>query len=561
MLSHRILNHWATWATFGLIAFVPFLGAAPLFDWDEINFAESAREMILTGDYFRVQVNYMPFWEKPPLFFWMQVVCMRIFGINEFAARLPNALIGITTLMVLFRHGRTRLGDSNGWWLPALYACSLLPFMYFKSSIIDPTFNLFTYLGLWEFSLAHEQGGKQNIKQGVLAGVWIGAATLTKGPVSLLLFGLSALISLVWLFRTQLRWSFWISGLITYACIVMTWFGAETLFHGPWFLEKFIAYQIELFTQPVAGHEQPWFYHPLVFTVGCLPVSLLLWYSMFRKFPNDNLSNWNRVMLVWFWCVMVIFSISKTKIIHYSSMTWLPAAWVASILLSRMEGQSARLPVWLRAGWILGILVLGLAVLLINQAIIRLPVLAETQKNVYIKSLILAQPGWSGWEWLTGCIPLISVILLALTFFKRYHLPKSLVIQLVTLAVFLNMVNVLILPKIAGYTQGAPIEFYSALRGKSVYVLPANYKSYLPYFYAQVLPPGLQTGLPVDSAYWADKEWLIHGKTDRPVFMSARIDRLNEEFRALYTNFDSLYTKDGFAFYVRYPDSAISRQQ
>jgi 4-amino-4-deoxy-L-arabinose transferase-like glycosyltransferase len=59
---------------------------------DEINFAESAREMIVTGDYSKVQINFNPFWEKPPLFIWMQVLSMKIFGINEFAARFPNAV-------------------------------------------------------------------------------------------------------------------------------------------------------------------------------------------------------------------------------------------------------------------------------------------------------------------------------------------------------------------------------------------------------------------------------------------------------------------------------------
>jgi 4-amino-4-deoxy-L-arabinose transferase-like glycosyltransferase len=48
--------------------FLPFLGHVHLFDWDEINFAESAREMLVTGDYFRVRVGFLPFLEKPPLF-------------------------------------------------------------------------------------------------------------------------------------------------------------------------------------------------------------------------------------------------------------------------------------------------------------------------------------------------------------------------------------------------------------------------------------------------------------------------------------------------------------
>src|SRR5436190_36304 len=72
----------------GLIAaglFIPFLWSTHLFDWDEINFAECAREMIKTHDYSRIYVDFKPFWEKPPMFFWMQAICMKLFGVNEFA--------------------------------------------------------------------------------------------------------------------------------------------------------------------------------------------------------------------------------------------------------------------------------------------------------------------------------------------------------------------------------------------------------------------------------------------------------------------------------------------
>ena len=96
----------------GLILFLPGLGSVHLFDWDEINFAESAREMILTGNYLDVQINFETFWEKPPLFIWMQVLSMKIFGINEFAARFPNAIAGIVALFVLFNMGK-KLKDST----------------------------------------------------------------------------------------------------------------------------------------------------------------------------------------------------------------------------------------------------------------------------------------------------------------------------------------------------------------------------------------------------------------------------------------------------------------
>ena len=58
----------------GALLFIPFIGNMPLFDWDEINFAECAREMLLTKEYFSVKINYQPFWEKPPIFIWMQAL-------------------------------------------------------------------------------------------------------------------------------------------------------------------------------------------------------------------------------------------------------------------------------------------------------------------------------------------------------------------------------------------------------------------------------------------------------------------------------------------------------
>ena len=50
------------------LLFMHSLGTVHLFDWDEINFAESAREMIVSGNYMQVQINFEPFWEKPPIF-------------------------------------------------------------------------------------------------------------------------------------------------------------------------------------------------------------------------------------------------------------------------------------------------------------------------------------------------------------------------------------------------------------------------------------------------------------------------------------------------------------
>ncbi|HEY9178202.1 MAG TPA: glycosyltransferase family 39 protein, partial [Flavipsychrobacter sp.] len=111
-------------AVIASILFFPLLGQVHLFDWDEINFAECAREMMVTDNYLQVQIDYRPFWEKPPLFIWMQVMAMKMFGVGEYGARFPNALVGVITLLVLFYAGRRIVNEKMGLWWAALYAAS-----------------------------------------------------------------------------------------------------------------------------------------------------------------------------------------------------------------------------------------------------------------------------------------------------------------------------------------------------------------------------------------------------------------------------------------------------
>src|SRR5512145_2360218 len=201
----KIRTYQAVIAVLAALIFVPFLGGVHLFDWDEINFAESAREMIKSGDYLTVRINFVPFWEKPPLFIWMQVLSMKIFGINEFAARFPNAICGIVTLVVLFTMGSKMFNLRFGLIWTLLYAGSILPFFYFKSGIIDPWFNLFIFLGVYQLFLYFNQDHCR-FRHAVFAGLFIGLAILTKGPVALLVVALTTLIyMMVKKFRVRVR--------------------------------------------------------------------------------------------------------------------------------------------------------------------------------------------------------------------------------------------------------------------------------------------------------------------------------------------------------------------
>ena len=167
------------------------IGHIHLFDWDEINFAESAREMIESGDYLRVQINYLPFWEKPPFFFWLQVASMKVFGIGDFAARLPNALFGLIYLLTFYTIGKRHFSAKFGLIWALVFFASLLPHLYFKSGIIDPVFNFFIFLSIYFMIRVLAKDGESIWKLALFAGIFSGLSVITKGPVGFLLLGLT----------------------------------------------------------------------------------------------------------------------------------------------------------------------------------------------------------------------------------------------------------------------------------------------------------------------------------------------------------------------------------
>jgi 4-amino-4-deoxy-L-arabinose transferase-like glycosyltransferase len=315
-----------------LLLFVPFIGNVSLFDWDEINFAEAAREMIVSGNWAQVQVNFSPFWEKPPLFFWLQAISMKIFGINEFAARLPNAFCGLLSINLIFYIGKKHFGLRLALLWVLFYLGSFTPFFYFKSGIIDPWFNFFIFTSLYLIFLG-ARSQYRNLKYWFFSGVLLGLAVITKGPVALIIVGMVCLVYLIMNgFRSYFNLTMLAIFVLGIIIIPALWFIPETLKNGPWFIKTFLSYQIDLFINPVASHGQPWFYHPIVLIIGCFPASVFalskLGASRGYTAGQNDLKRWLTIL---FWVVLVLFSIVTTKIVHYSSLCYYPITFLGAL--------------------------------------------------------------------------------------------------------------------------------------------------------------------------------------------------------------------------------------
>lgn len=528
----------------GIVFFIPFLGSVHLFDWDEINFAESAREMIASGDYLNVQINFIPFWEKPPLFIWMQVLSMKIFGITEFAARFPNAIGGILTLVVLYYIGKKLYNEKFGLLWAFVYMGSLLPYLYFKSGIIDPWFNLFIFLGIWYMYRYALERDKEKIIDIILSAGFIGLGILTKGPVALLIFGLTTFIWVLiykkW--RVIFNFRFILLYLLVLSFTGGLWFILLIIKGHTSVIVDFINYQIRLFTQEDAGHGGFLLYHFVVLFVGVFPASVFTIRS-FLKFNDDSLSrkyfrNW---MMITFWVVLILFTIVNTKIVHYSSMCYFPLTYLATYVIYKIIRNEIPFSGWMKGTLIFLAGMIGLLVIAAQFFIKykdRIIASGIIHDNFAVANLS-AQVHWSGREFMIGVFLIIGIVF-SLVFLKNNQSRIIGIFSTSLLFVFLTTAS--IVPKIEKYSQNAAIEFFEKIAGEDCYVLTWGYKSYAQYFYFRKPPP--------ENPKSKDNEWLLTGKTDKPVYIVTKNIR-EASFREKYTDFTYLYEKNGFVFFVR----------
>ena len=98
----------AIYAMLAAILYLPGLGRPALWEPDEGRYAEIAREMVVSGDYVTPRDDFELYFEKPPLVYWADAASIGVFGANEFAVRLPAALVQRRAGR---RHGRVGRGD------------------------------------------------------------------------------------------------------------------------------------------------------------------------------------------------------------------------------------------------------------------------------------------------------------------------------------------------------------------------------------------------------------------------------------------------------------------
>ena len=324
------------------------LGSLPLLGPDEPRYAQVAREMFLKGDLVTPTLGGHTWFEKPALLYWLMIAAYKLFGVNEFSARLGPALCGLLTVAAVWRV--TKAIDQDFAFLSTLVAASALGLIVFsRAASFDIVITMTTTWSLAFFLLHQLDGRKRSV---FLIGFYIcvGLSLLAKGLVGLVIpFGV---ISIYCVLRrhwpTRQIWFSLIWGLPLAAAVSALWYGPVIARHGWSFVDEFfIQHHFARFVSNKYHHPQPFYFYPAIILMLALPWTAFLVEALAKVRSwawrgDDGLSILRVFSLAWLLLPIVFFSFSGSKLPGYI----LPALPAAALLIAdRVQLSTSHWPV------------------------------------------------------------------------------------------------------------------------------------------------------------------------------------------------------------------------
>ena len=345
------------------IAFLCFfwrLGSISLFDFNEGFYVEAAREMYLRGDYVTPQVNGAFFFDKPPLVLWLAAGSFHLFGVTEFAARLPVAIAAALMVFLTYFFASRYFGRKTGLFAGAIMGANPLVFFTARQMTMDIVQSLFFCAAMVGFFLGYTAKTARGKNWYYVLWVSCGLGYLAKSIPGLFPIAISFTFVLV-SEKFELR-SIWsrirearvFGGLVLMFLILFPWHYLAYRANGEIFYQQYwVLHHLKLASGSDFNHVQPWYFYVPMLMAGLFPWSLFLpFVARFRRGvasggetneSEKDVHSAYRFVAVWAIVVFFIFSVMRSKLISYLIPMYPAAAiLIADWLVRTVEAPERR---------------------------------------------------------------------------------------------------------------------------------------------------------------------------------------------------------------------------
>jgi len=334
-----------------LIALLPLLLAAIVYlsstvnraviDYDEGYYSQAAQQMFERRDWVTPYANGVRFLEKPPLMYWLTLASFRIFGVNEFALRLPTALGVIALVWVVMLIARRASGEQTATIAGLGAAFSAGTYLFTRETLHDIWLVLFVTLAMYAF-LEWYLDPRHPLRPALVFYAALAGAVMCKGLV-----GIAFPVGIVAVFFLLAReWPKWrtlhvLPGSLLFLLLAVPWHWLAAI-RNQGFLHYFFV--TEQFMRFVGKHDPPVLWSVPLLTFWAL---ILVWFfpwtvflpaalAEIRKPADSGQHTLLRLALAWMGVILGFYSISG-RLEHYA-FPLLPAlSLLAAIALSRTE--------------------------------------------------------------------------------------------------------------------------------------------------------------------------------------------------------------------------------
>ncbi len=306
----------------------------PVSDPVEVNYAQTAVEMLQSGDFVSPRIYGHYWYDKPVFFYWELIAAYSVFGVTDFAARFFPPLFAVAGLFLVWFFAGRLYGERTGFWSAVVLGTSLIYWCLAKLIITDMALFFFMSGTLAFFYLAYRSREKYLYYASY---VFAGLAVLTKGPIGLLLPGFIILLFLLWQRNFQeFRRMKLFSGMLVFFLVCSPWYYQMYLLHGQDFLDTFLGVHNYL-RATVSEHPKwdVWYYYTGIFFLGTIPWSFALPMALWRRFQTRDFSLEpdTRFLLLWAVVIQVFFQCMATKYPTYTFPAFFPIAILTAHML------------------------------------------------------------------------------------------------------------------------------------------------------------------------------------------------------------------------------------
>ena len=309
-------NHYFLYLSLlaGLL-FIPGLGARDFWAPVEPRYAEIARVMFAKGEWIVPTVNGDLYTDKPILFFWLVLLFSKFAGsVNEWTVRLPAALSALGVVLTTYKLGKDFFTARIGFISAAVLATSARVIWEARWAHVDMLFTFFFLLSM--YFVARFVFNKQNRNGMLLAYGAMALATLTKGPIGVVLPALILLAFVVarreWqlLVESRLHW-----GILVFLLVAAPWFIlVNSATDGKWLNDFIYIHHWQRYTAGL-GHRQPFYYYVVTLPLDFLPWTIFAVPALLAYKPSERLRDKPIALFftLWFFVIFLFFTLSDTK--------------------------------------------------------------------------------------------------------------------------------------------------------------------------------------------------------------------------------------------------------